>query len=100
LTVAERFPHWRGSQLRDRLPVMSAPTTLIVKLKGSPKHITVSAASWEHDAPSGDLVGKDANGKVIAKFDGKEIAGWWHEPVNESLAERLGAVRRRGQEAP
>lgn len=74
---------------------MPAPTTRIVKLKGSPKHITVSAASWEHDVPSGDLVGKDASGNVIAKFDGKEIAGWWPELVNESLAERLAAARRR-----
>lgn len=75
-------------------------STLVVKLKGSPEHITVSAASWEHDAPSGDLVGKDASGNVIARFVGKELAGWWPEPVNESLAERLEAVRRRRQEKP
>lgn len=74
---------------------MPAPTTLIVKLKGSPEHITVSAASWEHDTPNGDLVGKDASGNVIARFVGKELAGWWPEPVNESLAERLAAIRRR-----
>jgi hypothetical protein len=79
---------------------MPAMTTRIVKLKGSPEHITVSAASWDHDASNGNLVGKDAGGNVIAMFVGKELAGWWPEPVDESLAERLGAARRRRQEAP
>jgi hypothetical protein len=79
---------------------MPTQTTRIVKLKGSPVHITVSAASWEHDASNGDLVGKDASGNIIAMFVGKELAGWWPEPVNESLAERLEAARRRRQEAP
>jgi hypothetical protein len=88
--------------LTARLAELPVPalTTLLVKLKGSPEHITVSAASWEHDAPNGDLIGKDANGKVIARFVGKELAGWWPDPVNESLAERLAAARRRRQEAP
>ena len=95
VTVTLWGMYWRRNQLGDRLPNMSALTTLIVKLKGSPEHITVSAASWEHDTPNGDLVGKDANGDVIARFVGKELAGWWPEPVNESLAERLAVARHR-----
>ena len=100
LTVVFRGPYWRRRQLRDRLPAMAAPTTLIVKLRGSPKHIMVSARPGNMTHRAGDLVAKDANGNVIARFVGKELAGWWPEPVDESLAERLEAARRRRQEAP
>jgi hypothetical protein len=63
-------------------------TSYRVKLRGTPKIIQIEAEMFEETPDPADPMGpskrvaKDANGKEIAWFDGKEIAGWWIEPEN------------------
>jgi hypothetical protein len=54
-----------------------------VKLGGAPKIIQIEAETFEETPDSleplgpGNRVAKEANGKKIAWFAGKEITGWW-----------------------
>jgi hypothetical protein len=62
-------------------------TSYCVKLKGSPKIIQIEAATFEDesnpiDPQEGSLVAKDTSGNVTARFDRKQVAGWWTEPDN------------------
>lgn len=63
-------------------------TRYCVKLRGSPKIIQIEAETFEEKSDPlnpqvpGNRIAKDANGKEIAWFDGKEITGWWIEPEN------------------
>ena len=66
-----------------------------VKLKGAQKFIQFYAETVEEDKETGDLLGKDADGKLIARFCGGELAGWWPEPEDVDLAEALQKARQR-----
>jgi hypothetical protein len=73
-----------------------------VKLRGAPKIIQIEAATFEETTGNEPLdpcnrIAKDANGKEIAWFDGKEITGWWIEPEDLSLAEERRVARERVQ---
>lgn len=70
-------------------------TKYCVKLKGAPKIIHIKTETFEGvpDAlevlgggPS-DRIAKGADGKEIAYFHGKDIAGWWIESVDFSSLE-------------
>ncbi len=77
--------------------------TICVKLKGVPRIIRVQAETME-DHPMGlELLAKDSQGKVVAKFRRNEITGWWPEdqgktslpPAMQSL---INEVKRRRDE--
>jgi hypothetical protein len=62
-------------------------TNYRVKLKGSPKIIQIEAETFEDESNAidpleGSLVAKDASGKVTARFDQSQVAGWWIESEN------------------
>jgi hypothetical protein len=70
-----------------------------VKLRGASRFIHLEAATFEETAnpenPSGlrNRIAKDANGKEVAWFDGREIAGWWIEPEKTDLADAIERAR-------
>lgn len=66
---------------------------LNVKLKGTPKPIQVPGESFEDDKENGELRVNGDSGKVTAKFDTSEIAGWWVEPEYKLSAEDLRRAR-------
>ena len=74
---------------------------LRVKIRGTPTIAEIEAATIEDDQEHSELRAKDANGNVIARFDRKEIVGWWIEPPTEqqlksfSLAEEIRKARER-----
>jgi hypothetical protein len=65
-----------------------------VKLKGHPNIVRIPAAKVEEEQTG--LCARDTNGEVLAKFNSKEIAGWWLvEQEDVSLAEKLAEARKR-----
>jgi hypothetical protein len=74
-----------------------------VKLRGTPKIIEIEAETAEvipdplEPLGPGRRILKDANGKEIACFEGRDIAGFWSEPEDASLAERLNKARLRSK---
>jgi hypothetical protein len=68
-----------------------------VKLKSVPKIIQIEAVTFEagESTDSSDLFGpanrvaKDADGKELAWFNGKDIVGWWAEPDPPDIQVRL-----------
>ena len=91
-------PHGSGSSLQQVGILMPSYR---VKLKGAPKIIHIEAETFEETPDSADpmspsnRVAKDANGKEIAWFAGKEISGWWIDQESIDLAEELKSARLR-----
>jgi hypothetical protein len=50
--------------------------TLFVMVKGNEKPVSLLADKVEEDSESGQLVAT-REGKIIGRFQLKEIAGWW-----------------------
>jgi hypothetical protein len=63
-----------------------------VKLKGYPKPLRIQAEKVEDDKKNAQLCFKGSNGKVVARFDSNQIAGWWTEPKETDLAEVIKSV--------
>ena len=54
-------------------------TNLCVQIKGIPIAVRLKAEEVDDNRENGELLAKDARGKVIGKFKLGEIVGWWVE---------------------
>jgi len=69
---------------------------LHVKLKGHPDIIKIPAAKIEDEQTT--LCAKGTNGEILARFNSKEVAGWWVvEQEDVSLTGKLEEARERIQ---
>jgi len=67
---------------------------LRVKVRGTPRPAEIDAATIEDDKENSEFRAKDANGQLIARFDLKEVCGWWIEPPTEQQTQGAELVRR------
>jgi hypothetical protein len=56
-----------------------AMTTLCVQIRGNETAVRIKAEQVDENRENGELLAKDAHGKLIGKFKIGEIVGWWTE---------------------